>query len=63
MALLGPSQVGKTTLARSLAVDGKTILRYFDLMVDMLLARRLPPYHINVGKRALALGVGVGCGM
>ena len=38
-------------LARSLAVDGKTIARYLDLMVDLLLVRRLQPYHANVKKR------------
>lgn len=38
-------------LARSLAVDGKTVARYLDLMVDLLLLRRLPPYQANVGKR------------
>lgn len=38
-------------LARSLGVDGKTISRYLDLMVDLLLIRRLQPYHANIGKR------------
>jgi predicted AAA+ superfamily ATPase len=38
-------------LARSLAVDGKTVARYLDLMVDLLLVRRLPPYHVNLRKR------------
>ena len=38
-------------LAQSLAVDGKTVMRYLDLMADLLLVRRLPPYHPNVGKR------------
>ncbi len=38
-------------LARSLAVDGKTVSRYLDLLADLLLVRRLPPYHINIGKR------------
>jgi hypothetical protein len=38
-------------LARGLAVDGKTVARYLDLLVDLLLVRRLPPYHTNVGKR------------
>lgn len=38
-------------LARSLAVDGKTIAKYLDLMVDLLLVRRLPPYHVNINKR------------
>lgn len=38
-------------LARSLSVSGKTIARYLDLMVDLLLIRRLPPLHANVLKR------------
>jgi uncharacterized protein len=38
-------------LARSLAVDGKTVAKYLDLMVDLLLVRRLAPFHANVGKR------------
>ena len=38
-------------LARSLGVDGKTIASWLDLMVDLLLVRRLPPWHANVGKR------------
>ena len=38
-------------LARGLAVDGKTVARYLDLLVDLLLVRRLPPFHVNVGKR------------
>ena len=37
--------------ARSLGVDGKTVARYLDLMVDLLLVRRLPAYHTNVNKR------------
>ena len=38
-------------LARALAVDGKTIASYLDLLVDLLLVRRLPPWHGNVRKR------------
>ena len=38
-------------LARSLAVDGKTVTRYIDLLVDLLLVRRLPPFYANVRKR------------
>ncbi len=38
-------------LARGLMVDGKTIARYTDLMVDLMLVRRLQPFHVNVGKR------------
>lgn len=37
--------------ARSLGVDGKTVASYLDLMVDLLLVRRLEPWHNNTGKR------------
>ncbi len=38
-------------LAAGLAVDGKTVARYLDLLVDLLLVRRLPAWHRNAGKR------------
>lgn len=38
-------------LARNIEVTGVTIARYLDLMVDLLLVRRLKPYTVNVGKR------------
>ncbi len=53
-SMLAHSQGGlwnASVLARSLGVDGKTVMRYLDLLVDLLLARRLPPYHANVRKR------------
>lgn len=37
--------------ANSLSVDGKTVARYLDLMVDLLLVRRLTPWQVNVKKR------------
>src|SRR5437867_8709334 len=37
--------------ARALGVDGKTVASYLDLMVDLLLVRRLEPWHANIGKR------------
>jgi uncharacterized protein len=37
--------------ARALGVDGKTIAAYLDLLVDLLLVRRLEPWHTNAGKR------------
>ena len=40
-----------SSLARSLGVDGKTIASYLDLLVDLLLVRRLEPWHGNVKKR------------
>lgn len=38
-------------LARALAVDGKTVAAYLDLLVDLLLVRRLTPWHANTRKR------------
>jgi predicted AAA+ superfamily ATPase len=38
-------------LARGLAVDGKTVTRYLDLLVDLMLVRRLQPFQTNIGKR------------
>lgn len=38
-------------IARGLGVDCKTVARYLDLLVDLLLVRRLQPLHTNVGKR------------
>jgi predicted AAA+ superfamily ATPase len=38
-------------LARGLGVTGATVGHYLDLMVDLLLVRRLPPLLTNVGKR------------
>ncbi len=40
-------------LAGGLGVDGKTVANYLDLMVDLLLVRRLPPWHSNAGKRLI----------
>jgi predicted AAA+ superfamily ATPase len=37
--------------ARSLGVDSKTVSSYLDLLVDLLLVRRLSPWHTNAGKR------------
>lgn len=45
------SVLNAAQLARSLSVDGKTVARYLDLMVDLLLVRRLRPYHVNTKKR------------
>jgi predicted AAA+ superfamily ATPase len=36
---------------RGIVVIGKTIAHYLDLMVDLLLVRRLPPHLPNAGKR------------
>ncbi|MHA6268325.1 ATP-binding protein [Aliiroseovarius sp. CAU 1755] len=38
-------------LAGNLGVSGQSIARYLDLLVDLMLVRRLPPWHSNAGKR------------
>ena len=38
-------------LARALEVGATTITRYLDLLVDLLLVRRLPPWTSNLGRR------------
>ena len=38
-------------LAAGLGVSGQSVARYLDLLVDLMLVRRLPPWHANVGKR------------
>lgn len=38
-------------LAEGLGVSGQTIGRYMNLLVDLMLVRRLPPWHENAGKR------------
>jgi predicted AAA+ superfamily ATPase len=45
------SLLNAAELGRSLGVDGKTVARYLDLLVDLLLVRRVAPLHANVGKR------------
>ena len=38
-------------LARNIGADAKTAQSYIDLLCALLLVRRLPPWHANVGKR------------
>ena len=38
-------------LARNLGIDNKTAANYLDLLIDLLLVRRLLPWHANTGKR------------
>ena len=45
-AVLNASNIG-----RGLEVSSVTVSRYLDLMVDLLLVRRLQPWTYNVGKR------------
>lgn len=45
------SVMNASQLARNLEVSSVTINRYLDLMVDLLLVRRLQPWAANIGKR------------
>lgn len=38
-------------LARSLEISPPAVTRYIDLLVDLLLVRRLRPFAVNIGKR------------
>jgi predicted AAA+ superfamily ATPase len=38
-------------LAAALMISSQTVTRYIDLLVDLLLVRRLRPFHGNEGKR------------
>jgi uncharacterized protein len=40
-------------LAASLGVSGQTVARYLDILVDLLLVRRLQPWTRNAGKRLI----------
>jgi uncharacterized protein len=43
--------VNASRIGLGLGVKGQTVSRYADLLVDLLLVRRLQPFHSNVGKR------------
>lgn len=38
-------------LASGLSLTAPTVTKYIDLLADLLLVRRLPPLHANIGKR------------
>ncbi len=45
--------VNNSAVAGGIGVSGQTVARYLDLMVDLLLVRRLQPWAANVGKRLI----------
>jgi hypothetical protein len=51
LALHQGGMLNVAELARNLGVDAKTAAAYIDLLADLLLLRRLPSWHANVGKR------------
>lgn len=40
-----------SNLAAALSISAQTVTRYIDLLVDLLLVRRLEPFHTNIQKR------------
>ena len=38
-------------IAAGLGVSGQSVALYLDLLVDLMLVRRLSPWHANAGKR------------
>ena len=51
LAHLQGQPLNASNISKSLGIDGKTVMRYLDLMVDLLLVRKLEPMHSNQGKR------------
>jgi len=45
------TMLNASSLARSLEISTTSVNRYIDLLCDLLLVRRLAPYHANLGKR------------
>ena len=45
------SLLNASRLASGLGVSTQTVTRYTDLLADLLLVRRLPPFRANTGKR------------
>lgn len=45
------SLLNSSMLARSLEISAQSVTRYIDLLSDLLLVRRLAPFHTNSGKR------------
>lgn len=51
LAHLQGESVNFSKLGANLEVDSKTVSSYIDILVDLLLVRRLEPWHANVKKR------------
>ncbi|OYT88837.1 MAG: ATPase [Burkholderiales bacterium PBB3] len=51
LAHLQGSTVNASQLARNLEIDTRTANSYLDLLADLLLLRKLAPWHANLGKR------------
>jgi len=51
LAHLQGETINYSQLASNLEVDAKTVSHYIDILTDLLLVRRLEPWHTNVKKR------------
>ncbi len=51
LAHLQGELTNNSKLAVNLEVNSKTVAHYIDILVDLLLVRRLEPWHVNVKKR------------
>ncbi len=51
LAHLHGETINYSKLASNLEVDAKTVSNYIDILTDLLLVRRLEPWHANVKKR------------
>ena len=51
LAHLQGETINYSKLASNLEVDAKTVSHYIDILTDLLLIRRLEPWHTNVKKR------------
>lgn len=51
LAHLQGETINYSKLAANLEVDAKTVRNYIDILTDLLLVRRLEPWHANVKKR------------
>lgn len=51
LAHLQGETVNYSKLGSNLEVDGKTVSHYIDILTDLLLVRRIEPWHANVKKR------------
>ncbi len=47
------SLLNVSELARALNVSAQSVTRYIDLLVDLLLVRKLEPFHANINKRLI----------
>ena len=51
LAHLQGSTLNVSDLGKSLEISARSVNRYIDTLVDLLLVRRLQPFHRNTGKR------------